>query len=98
MNPDNMNQTKWQANLWQDIDTVPKDGRVVLLSDGTTVVAAYWYEAVNPKWPPRAGWVLAGGDDMCGVLDLLDSGYYDWFAPAGFTPTHWMPMLELPGV
>lgn len=81
---------------WQDIDTVPKDGRVLFLSDGEAVVAVHWYEAVNPRWPMKAGWVLAGGDDMHGVFNLLDSGCYDWFAPGEFVPTHWMPMLELP--
>ena len=74
---------------WQTIDSGPKDGTLVLLSDGEKVGIGSWREdkgrtliaADNPYWEEY--------DFSC--WDIIETTG-DWW----FEPTHWMQLPEPP--
>ena len=59
---------------WRWIESAPRDGENVLITDGTDIFLAY---QLSPPTVWRSAW---SGDSMT----------------ATFTPTHWMPLPELP--
>lgn len=79
------------ANAWQPIETAPKDGTVVLLTDGVAMVAGRWADAVPPS---------------IGASTSYSWNYPEiparWETPKGAlctdpsTPTHWQPLLAAP--
>lgn len=79
-----------QARQWQPIETAPKDGTHIMLSDGTSVTVGHWlyqpggtteYRDLDGRW--------IGQDDR----DEF-AGWIDWMG--GITPTHWMPLPAPP--
>lgn len=79
------------SNKWQAIDTAPKDGSTVLISDATHVNEAHYESDVGerlvseyptPYWEPydHSYWDIHAHN-------------YDWF-----DPTHWMPLPAPPSV
>lgn len=67
---------------WQPIETVPKDGRSVLIYNDRGVSEVVWLL----EWQaavPLDGW----------YIDAMKAG---WFPLRGELPTHWMPMPEPP--
>lgn len=75
-----------QADPWRAIETVPMDGREVILRKGERVGAACWC-----KWPST--------HDMDGCIEVEGGeGWSVGFDGDEWTdPTHWQP-LPLPGV
>lgn len=72
---------------WQPIETAPKDGTIILVSDKRSVSAAYWGLA------PRASGLV----DRNYPWTMLDetNGLNGWMdGPSG--PTHWMPLPAPP--
>jgi hypothetical protein len=66
---------------WQDIETAPKDGTLILAFDPDDVpqqVVVKWH--ADGHWE---GWLYAD-DVLCDVM------------PEGAAPTHWMPLLASP--
>lgn len=77
---------------WQPIETAPKDGRTLILSDGKSVFPGFWHD------PDEF-------DSAMGAAFETEPGWYhvseveDWqkreSGPS--TATHWMPLPEPPG-
>lgn len=78
-------------NGWRDIETAPKDGRVIVLT---------WFEDGKPQeqWPMLWGHIQRNGlfPGKLGMWTTPD-GSVTWNDddPAG-APTHWMPLPEPP--
>lgn len=68
---------------WQPIDSAPRDGTLILVSNGEDVGVAGF---VNNRfcWAKGAGWAWEGDGDYGGLADC------DW------TLTHWQPLPEPP--
>lgn len=65
---------------WQSIETAPKDGVPVLLSNGRYIEIARWEEdAELGRFERGPAWQ---------VFDCEDS----WYSVAFTNPTHWMPL------
>ena len=79
--------TPAECRGWQPIETVPKDGSVILIVDMTdrypNVQAASWWPERDNKFP----WTLFEGNNGRDGLNALD---------ARFPPTHWMPLPKPP--
>ncbi len=77
---------------WQPIETAPKDGTHVILTNGTAVSEGWW-EHQEPYIRPERN---AYG----GIQDQAESdGYDDWLDALGGmqpSPTHWMPLPAPP--
>ncbi len=87
-NPENLKMIRvWNSRSpgWKPIETAPKDGQTILLSDGQKVLTGAWadepgawkvcpfsHDCDEPYW--GGGWTYAGG------------------------PTHWMPLPALPNL
>jgi hypothetical protein len=75
---------------WQPIETAPKDGTIILLTNHKGVRAAYWgnaqrvYKAQSDKLFP---WVVL--DETNGTNAIMDGGAHK--------PTHWLPLPPPPG-
>lgn len=70
---------------WQPIETAPKDGKRVLISDGRYVMDAYWSEEASLGQCSRGpAWQVFNCDEDC------------WYSIAVTDPTHWMPLPEPP--
>jgi hypothetical protein len=67
---------------WQPIETAPRDGSEILVSDGEAVEKVSWAYVSNSG---SVGWLINVN---------VDSGfnYYDQFTD----PTHWMPLPTPP--
>ena len=65
---------------WQPIETVPKDGSLVLLSNGVDVWSAWWVR--DSVWP----WVTQRGDCTANANIPMKSK----------EATHWMPLPRSP--
>lgn len=68
---------------WQPIETAPKDGRNILVSDGRLVSIGGWLTDIDhgAEWEGQIG--MAGW----WAFDL---------GPNNDRPTHWMPLPEPP--
>lgn len=74
---------------WQPIETAPRDGGIILLSDGLLVVVGCWSpDCHGEKYP----WAFV--DDFS-PYDLL-TGDVGVAVNAFFNATHWMPLPEPP--
>ena len=84
-NPEIIRARNSCSTNWQPIETAPKDGQTILLSDGQKVLTGAWadepgawkvcpfnHDCDEPYW--GGGWTYAGG------------------------PTHWMPLPALPNL
>jgi hypothetical protein len=69
---------------WLPIETAPKDGTRVLLSDGTSVSIGSWGNAFS-SW----GWSNESAPEPTDGPGAIP-GY--WTEP----PTHWMPLPDAP--
>lgn len=69
---------------WQPIETAPRDGSEVILSDGHSVGAGFWHDG--------SGCFRAGE----GTFWEMDRGSLSTARNAG--ATHWMPLPEPPSV
>jgi hypothetical protein len=69
-----------EALRWQPIDSAPKDGTNILLTDGTTVSQGGWLDAAAQGVDPEA------------AHTILE----DWWSVDLISPTHWMPLPASP--
>ncbi|WP_332692073.1 DUF551 domain-containing protein [Devosia sp.] len=69
---------------WLPIETAPRDGSRVLLSDGTDVEIAKWGDI---NMAEKKGWQISCNADT-------GWNYYEVF----YAPTHWAPLPTPPGV
>jgi hypothetical protein len=81
---------------WQLIETAPKDGTIIVLSDGNFVGAGGWCPAVHGQSHP---WVFMddfNGHQPHGCCDNEDGSRIEinGFKEGGVT--HWMPMPSPP--
>lgn len=67
-----------EAAQWQPIETAPKDGTDILLTDGYRAAVASWY----PEEFPDAEWPWGVSDWHNDPLHLR----------GGYMATHWMPL------
>lgn len=69
--------------VWQTIETAPKDGDPIMVSDGEMVECAAW---VNGRWVASTGMttVWEGDGERGGLMD------------SNIEPTHWMSLPEPP--
>ena len=65
-----------------EIETAPKDGTEVLLTDGKALWVGEWVHSLNDK--ADAGWT---------AYEVQSWGYEQY---AHIHPTHWQPKLPLP--
>lgn len=77
---------------WQPIETAPKDGTGILLSNGKDVAEGHWYFEEGGTTEHR---------DLDGrYIDQTDSdgyaGWLDWDGGMQPAPTHWMPLPAAP--
>jgi hypothetical protein len=83
---------KAEAERWQPIETAPKDGTEILLTNGKTVAEGQWcdeepyireYRDADGRW-----------------IDQQESdgfeGWMDWSGGMKPDPTHWMPLPAAP--
>ena len=75
---------------WQPIETAPRDGTPILLTDGRSCVHLAWYQDAYEPYP----WFLVDSFDHRtneqGTDTVeLNSAMEVW-------PTHWMPLPEAP--
>lgn len=70
---------------WQPIETAPKDGTKVLLTNGSWVETARWANCDERFEGENWQWLLVDCED----------GYYNVTAEPN-EPTHWMPLPEPP--
>mgnify|MGYP001593031715 CR=1 FL=1 len=68
---------------WESIETAPKDGTFIWLSDGFFMRIGYWY--VVTKDPSQEHWA-----DMA-LAEAHEKASLQW------KPTHWQPMPKPPG-
>ena len=66
---------------WQPIETAPKDGAEILITDGQTVAVVSWNEYAAELYD-GIGWT--------------DMGEMGWGGMVGAEPTHWMPLPAPP--
>jgi len=70
-------------NNWQPIETAPKDGTRIILTDGEEMEICSWGSPYPVDFPEKKAWIFGRGDDY--------SNYNQFFFP-----THWMPCPEIP--
>lgn len=71
-------------NEWQPIETAPKDGTEILISDGDYIAIAEWRDDASFKqFENGPGWQIFDCEDP----------FYSW---ATDSATHWMPLPEPP--
>jgi hypothetical protein len=79
---------------WMPIETAPKDGTEILLSNGQTVAEGHWLhqEAYIREHRDLDGRYI-GQDESDGCDEWMD-----WSGGMLPEPTHWMPLPPPPGI
>ncbi len=78
---------------WRPIETAPKDGTEILLSNGDDVSQGHWlYEAPYIRERRDADGRYIDQDESDGF-----EGWIDWLGGMNPEPTHWMPLPPAPG-
>lgn len=94
---------------WQPIETAPRDGTVIIVTDGERFAAADAFDYVEPatvgygpteRPNPKAGqveklWSSIGCSAFSTEPDLIDDGMNVWQI---LRPTHWMPLPKAPQI
>lgn len=78
------------AAQWQPIETAPKDGTDIMLTDGEYVTVGHWYyeaPSIREHRDLEGRWI--GQDESDGY-----EGWLDWLG--GIPSTHWMPLPPFP--
>ena len=83
---------------WQPIATAPKDGTIIILSDGRWVHPGAWAPAVQGDSYP---WIFVedltgAGHQPVGCCDREDASRIEVNAWRDDGPSHWMPLPALP--
>lgn len=74
------------AQEWQPIETAPRDGTPILISNGVSVMEARWLtECQMGQFVTAPGWQVVECED----------GWYSIGLEADW-PTHWMPLPAAP--
>lgn len=77
---------------WQPIETVPRDGTIILITNGRSVMAAYW--SLGVRVYGGAGFGI-NAEYAWAFLDETN-GLNGFKAEGKHSPTHWMPLPEPP--
>jgi hypothetical protein len=80
---------------WQTIDTAPKDGTTIQITDGRTVYAGAWAPSIHGSKYPWA-FIEVFASDPHGCCDNEDSTRIESNAFPLSGPTHWQPLAEPP--
>ena len=74
---------------WQPIETAPRDGTEIIITNGYEVYTAKYYKGIVLNDKP---WFAKSADG-----ELFNDGYDHENAPIYmYRPTHWQPLPELP--
>lgn len=78
---------------WKPIESAPKDGTDILLTNGVHVSCGHWHydEGGTTEHRDLDGRYI-GQDDRDGF-----AGWLDWMGGMTPNPTHWMPLPAAPG-
>ena len=81
---------------WQKIETAPRDGSVLILRNGDSVVAGWWAPQGEGKY--GVDWFFVD-DTTFAASGCCDREVSDRISPNGWcrglsSPTHWMPLPE----
>lgn len=68
---------------WRPIETAPKNGESVMVSDGANVGESSW---INGRWVQTS----------CGTSAWEGEGDRGGLADLDIAPTHWMPLPDPP--
>ena len=71
---------------WQPIETAPRDGTEILMTNGVDVSSGQWFSEYGGTYDQEG----APNGDGC------DAGWTDWSGGMQPDPTHWMPLPPPP--
>ena len=71
---------------WQPIETAPRDGTEILMTNGVNVSSGQWFSEYGGTYDQEG----APNGDGC------DDGWSDWSGGMQPDPTHWMPLPPPP--
>ena len=71
---------------WQPIETAPRDGTEILMTNGVNVSSGQWFSEYGGTYDQEG----APNGDGC------DDGWSDWSGGMQPDPTHWMPLPSPP--
>lgn len=77
---------------WQPIETAPRDGRKLLMTDGENIHVCYPKMFPRPLHPETDLNVSMAGDRWEYFRDNVNAPGHTW----SMCPTHWMPLPPLP--
>lgn len=92
--------TRADLDLWQPIETAPKDGTQIWIPDGENVITVFWHKGFDAfvssfrriTFAPQ--YSLDADDKACGV-DQFGRHYWD-HSPEVRNPKFWTPKQKLP--
>ena len=71
---------------WQPIETAPRDGTEILMTNGVDVSSGQWFSEYGGTYDQEGA---PNGDER-------DAGWMDWIGGMQPDPTHWMPLPSPP--
>ena len=71
---------------WQPIETAPRDGTEILMTNGVDVSSGQWFSEYGGTYDQEGA---PNGDER-------DAGWMDWIGGMQPDPTHWMPLPPPP--